>query len=90
MARTGRHLVIVTVGITAWAAGVGLAAPLALAAPAPLEPTTDCSEMAHPPIGQPDSGSDNPLTRAGQLGELTQPPGPTTPMPMDCPPIGHG
>ena len=90
MARTGRHLVIVTVGIMAWAAGVGLAAPPALTAPVPLEPTTDCSEMAHPPIGQPDSGSDNPLTRAGQLGELTQQPGPTTPMPMDCIPIGHG
>lgn len=90
MARTGKHSPIVIIGIAAWAAGVALAAPTALAAPVPSEPTTDCSAMAHPPIGQPDSGSDNPLTRSGQLGELTQPPGPTTPMPMDCPPIGHG
>lgn len=71
--------------------GVGLAAlGLGSAVPALSEPTTDCSAMARPPAGQADVGSANPLTRPGQLGEITQPPGPEGQMPMDCTPIGHG
>lgn len=89
-AYTRKCSAMITAGVAAWAVGVGLAAPHARAAPVPLEPTTQCSDMAHPPIWPPDVGSENPLTRPGQLGGLTQAPGPTTPMPMDCLPIGHG
>ena len=90
MARTRNYSIIVSVTVAAWSAGVGLSASPALAAPVPLEPTTECSEMAHPPAVQPGPDSSNPLPRPGQLGELTQQPGPETQMPMECLPIGHG
>ena len=67
---------------------VPLAVPLVPLAMA--EPTTECSVMAHPPAGQTDPASGNPLTRPGQLGDINQPPPPNSDMPMDCIPIGHG
>ena len=69
-------------------AAIGVSVLIGGAAPAQSEPTTDCSAMAHPPAVQADPT--NPLTRPGQLGELTQAPAPNSDMPMDCPPIGHG
>lgn len=69
---------------------IGLSVVIGGAAPAQSEPTTECSAMAHPPAVQADPGLTNPLTRPGQLGELTQVPAPNSEMPMDCPPIGHG
>lgn len=68
---------------------IGLSVVIGGGAPARSEPTTDCSVMAHPTVSA-DPGSNNPLTRPGQLGQLTQVPAPNADMPMDCPPIGHG
>ena len=89
MNRRRIHHVAVTVAIGALPATLGLAVLAGGAASAQFEPTTECSTMAHPPGIEVNPGSDNPLTRPGQLGGLTQPPAPGD-MPMDCPPIGHG
>lgn len=77
------------VAVAALAGVIGLSVVIGGGAPARSEPITDCSAMAHPTV-QADPGSGNPLTRPGQLGQLTQVPVPNADMPMDCPPIGHG
>lgn len=82
------HLITVAAATPALSAVIGLSVLIGSAAPAQSEPTTNCSPMAHPPAVQADP--ENPLTRPGQLGELTQIPAPNGDMPMDCPPIGHG
>lgn len=87
MNRKGIHHTAVAIA-SALSLALGLSISLGGAAPAQSEPTTDCGPMAHPPAVQADP--ENPLTRPGQLGELTQLPAPNADMPMDCPPIGHG
>lgn len=89
MNRKGIHHTAVAIA-SALSVALGLSVLIGGAAPAQSEPTTDCSPMAHPPAVQAVPGSDNPLTRSGQLGELTQLPAPNADMPMDCPPIGQG
>ena len=76
--------------VIAAAPAFGLSLLLGSAPVAAAEPTTECSQMAHPPAGQTDPGSGNPLTRPGQLGGVNQQPAPNGDMPMDCPSIGHG
>lgn len=83
------HSIAMVAAAPALAGVFGLSVLIGGTAPARSEPTTDCSAMAHPSV-QADPGSGNPLTRPGQLGELTQVPAPNADMPMDCPPIGHG
>ena len=87
MNRKGIHHTAVAIA-SALSVALGLSVPIGGAAPAQSDPTTDCSPMAHPPAMQ--TEPTNPLTRSGQLGELTQLPAPNADMPMDCPPIGHG
>lgn len=79
---------IAAFGLSLVIGSASLAAPLVPLAEA--EPTTECSLMAHPPVGQTDPASGNPLTRPGQLGDINQPPPANSDMPMDCIPIGHG
>jgi hypothetical protein len=94
MVNTSTHSTTLAAAAAAFVAAFGLplligsaslAVPLVVAGP-----TTECSVMAHPPAGQTDPGSGNPLTRPGQLADLNQPPAPNSDMPMDCIPIGHG
>lgn len=71
-------------------AALGLSVLIGGAAPAQSDPTTDCSAMAHPPPAEAHPASTNPLTRPGQLSEVTQVPAPNFEVPIDCPPIGQG
>ena len=88
MNRKGIHRTAVAAAVPALSVAIGLSLLIGGATPAQSEPTTDCSEMAHPPAMQ--AEPTNPLTRPGQLSELTQLPAPNSDMPMDCPPISHG